>query len=362
LGKILNSNSNHSLEQFTEQFFLVHGAVTEHTRQGLEILMPGELARRLEVPDHLLIDPKSSASEPHTVSYGSGLLERMLTTTGASVPVVISRLKFHYLKSQGFDRLIRQRFFLSGAIGQVESTAAVQTEYLLLACRYAAQSDEEKEGLFFLGFHLETGAPAQGMETALSYAEKHYKTNGRVLLSEKKVRNLMGLVPKYAADLLDSELEAFRVSMNRRFRRDVANLEEYYTGLKQEMRQSLQRTGLSDQLISERQEKIRLIPAELSRKRNDLFKKYSIRVKLRLCAAQLIRTPAVKILYRIAVGRRNTRISMTYNPLTKTVDPLVCAGCGQGSLNLRFCENLHPLCPQCGGACPACGKKQMNLR
>ena len=359
-GKTLNSDSNHSLEQFTQQFFRVHGAVTEPARQGLEVLMSGELARRLEVPDHLIVNPNADASGPHAVSYGSALLERMLATAGASVPVVSYHLKFHYLKSQGFDRLIRARFILNNAVGQVENTAVVQTEYLLLACRYAAQSDEEKEGLLSLGFHLETGAPAPGMETALAFVEKHPETGGRIPLSEKKVQDIIQQVPQHAAGLLDAELEPFRVSMNRRFRRDAANLAEYYTSLKQEMQQSLQRTGLSDQLISERREKIRLIPAELKRKRRDLLKKYSIRVKLRLCAAQLIRTPAVKILYRIAVGRRKTCVSMIYNPLTKTVDPLVCAGCGQGTLNLRFCENLHPLCPMCGSACPACGKQKSN--
>jgi len=33
----------------------------------------------------------------------------MLATAGASVPVVSYHLKFHYLKSQGFDRLMRGR-------------------------------------------------------------------------------------------------------------------------------------------------------------------------------------------------------------------------------------------------------------
>ena len=352
----MNSDSDRELAYFTERFFRVQGAVTEHNRQGLEVLMPRRLATRLETPDHLILKTNSGGGDTREVSYGSPLLERMLAVTGAAVPLVVCRLAFHYLKSQGFDRLIRDRFYFSGAVGQVENTAEVQTEYLLLACRYIAQSDEQKEGLFFLGFHLESGAPVTGMEVALSAAEVHYETGRPISLNEKKIENLKALIPVYAARFLDSELKGFRKSMNRRFRRDVANLEEYYAGLKKEMEQSLQRTGLSDQLISERKEKIRLIPAELSRKRRDLFKKYSIRVKLHLCAAQLMRTPAVKILYRIAVGRKTTRVSMIYNPLTKTLDPLVCTGCGQGTLNLNFCENLHPLCPACGGGCPACGR------
>jgi len=64
----LNSDSNHSLEQFTQHFFREHGPVTEPTLQGLEVLMSGELARRLEVPDHLIVNPNADASGPHAVS------------------------------------------------------------------------------------------------------------------------------------------------------------------------------------------------------------------------------------------------------------------------------------------------------
>ena len=52
------------------------------------------------------------------------------------------------------------------------------------------------------------------------------------------------------------EIVPFQESMNRRFKRDVANLGEYYASLKEEMEKSLERPGLSDQLIKDRQEKI----------------------------------------------------------------------------------------------------------
>ena len=55
--------------------------------------------------------------------------------------------------------------------------------------------------------------------------------------------------------------------MNRKFRRDVRNLEEYYRSLEQEMQQSLVRSGLSDQLVQDRRAKIALIPEELARKK-----------------------------------------------------------------------------------------------
>ena len=142
--------------------------------------------------------------------------------------------------------------------------------------------------------------------------------------------------------------------MNRRFRRDAANLEEYYEDLKQEMEESLKRPGLSEQLMSDRKTKISLIPDELERKKGDLFKKYSIKIKIKFCGGIQIRTPAVKILYQASVGRKQKQLSMIYNPATKSMDPIVCNGCGGSTFNIRFCDHLHILCPACSAQCPAC--------
>jgi len=134
----------------------------------------------------------------------------------------------------------------------------------------------------------------------------------------------------------------------------LTSLEEYYTDLEQEMAASLERPGLSSQLIKERQEKISLLPDELARKTDDLFKKYSIRVKIKLCGAMLICTPAVKVLYRVSVGKKQQRLSMIYNPANKSMDPLVCRGCGLSAFNIHFCRHLHLLCPICNAECPVC--------
>jgi hypothetical protein len=150
------------------------------------------------------------------------------------------------------------------------------------------------------------------------------------------------------------EINSFQESMTRRFRRDVDNLEEYYHALKKEMEKSLERPGLSPELINDRKEKIALVPDELASKRDDLFKKYSIKVKLEPCAAMVINTPAVKILYKISIGRNHNSLSLTYNPVTKSIDPLVCHGCGRSITRVYFCNHLHLLCAMCSERCPVC--------
>lgn len=60
-------------------------------------------------------------------------------------------------------------------------------------------------------------------------------------------------------------------------------------------------------------------------------------------------TPAVKILFTALIGRKHKSLSMSYNPVTRQIDPLVCHSCGQSIFRIAFCENLHLLCPGCHG-------------
>ena len=352
----MSSDPNLGLEAFVQQFFTCQGADIEKSGSRLDVLAPRELARRIGIPDLCSLKIGSEDPDGYGVHYGSPLLEKIAEAACDTVPLTIVRLAFHYIKSQGFDRLIQERFAFRGAVVRVINTAEVVTEYLLLTCRFLAQSDEQKEGLMPLAFSLETGAPVGDMEAMLGATEKEFEVDRPdVAFEEEKIRKITHWVQRRAPKILEAQIEPFRDSMNRRFRRDVTNLEEYYAELKQEMTENLMRSGLSEQLVQERKEKIGLIPDEMAKKKDDLFKKYSIKVKLALSGAMLIRTPAVKLFCQATIGRRKKPLTFFYNPIDKSLDPLVCAGCGDGTVQIHFCDQLHLLCPQCGRKCPVCG-------
>jgi len=103
-----------------------------------------------KTPEFIQIDTDPTSESICSVNYGSPLLEKTVNEACESPPLVGCRLNFAYLKSQGFDNLIRGQFTFHGAVGKVESFAEVRAEYLLLACKYLAQSDEQKEGVIKL--------------------------------------------------------------------------------------------------------------------------------------------------------------------------------------------------------------------
>ena len=95
-------------------------------------------------------------------------------------------LHFDYLKSQGFDKLIRNQFTFHGAVGKVESFAEVRTEYFLMTCKYLAQSDEQKEGLIRLIFNLETGARIEDMEQNIRLSVNEFQTKEKPVICRQK--------------------------------------------------------------------------------------------------------------------------------------------------------------------------------
>ena len=339
---------NFDLETFVENFFTCNGAVIEKNGSNLDVLAPRKLARQVGIPDFCSFTIGSENPDGYAIHYGSQLLESIAEIACDHIPFTIAQLNFHYLKSQGFDRLIQDLFRFDNAVVRVENTAEVKTDYILLTCRYMAQSDEQKEGILPLCFNLDTGAPVDHMETMLDTVEKKFEVEGRdVPFEEKKMQKIIQWIQGRASKLIGIKIEPFVDSMNRRYQRDVNNLSEYYAELTNEMKKTLKRPGLSAELMAERQEKIDLIPDEMTKKKEDLFKKYSIRVNLRLSSVMLIRTPAVKLFCRAEVGRRQKQFRLYFNPITKSLDPLVCPKCGQETFQIHFSRLLQPCCIQC---------------
>ncbi len=353
----MNSDEDARPEAFAARFLELQGAVVEQDAEGWEILLPEALSAHLNTPEYLRVLEDESLSEGgsgYSVSFGSPLLEKLVDMACARMPVAVCELWFDYLKTQGFDRLVREHIRFPAAVGQVESTANARTSYLLIHCRYLAQSDEQKEGLLAVLVNYDSGAFVSNGVIELAGIERQYMDTIPISLDSEKMNNIIAGIKARAHTLLEAEIQPFKESMTRRFKRDVANLEEYYAALTDEMTKGLKRPGLSKDGVNERLEKIALLPDELARKKNDLFKKYSIHIKIFPCAAMLIRMPTVSVLYRVISGKEKIRLSLTYNPLTRTIEPLVCQGCGRSIATVYWCDKSHLLCFECRQNCPVC--------
>jgi hypothetical protein len=332
---------------FAQRFLQLHGAAVERDDSVIEALIPEKLCALLDTPEHIRISGGAGGADQYSVTYGAPLLERMIGGAMDKIPLVDCRLEFDYVKSGGFERLLEEQLVFYGAVSAVETVAEVKTEYALISCRYTAQSDEQKEGMLDMAFNTQTGAFVPDLGRALESAGCRMAFAPADGDARRKIASLGGAVERQARSLLQEHLESFRQGMNRRFRRDMANLREYYSSLEAEMRNSLDKAGLSEGARSDRQAKIDALPAELASKTDDLFKKYSIKVRLFPAAAMLIRTPAKKIVCKLSIGRQTRQIFLTYNPVRRAVDPLSCCCCQKPLVHIHFNAGLEPVCFDC---------------
>jgi hypothetical protein len=356
LERTMNSEIAREPIRFAQRFLEKHGSVIEATPEGFEALLPHVLSKTLKLPEYVSIKEGLKAEDEgqYGVAYGSPLLEKMVELASDPLPLASCRLSFSYLKSQGFDRLIQDQFSFHKSLCRVTSTAPIKTDYLNLTCRYVARSDEQKEGLISFFFNFETGAVIPQISNLFSNAVMEAAPLPESVRAAGRWERILQGIPRESRDMIHEEIRDFRDSMNRRLRRDVNNLEEYYETLKKEMELSLGRSGLSGRLVQDRKEKIALIPDELAKKKEDLLQKYSIRIKITPCAGLLIRTPAVKILCEVHMGREKKPLSLIYDPMTKALDPLLCEGCHRSITSISFCPRHHALCSRCQEKCPVC--------
>jgi hypothetical protein len=356
LERIMNSEPGNELLQFATRFLESQGAVLEHERDGFEAVIPEKLSKLLGTPEYIRFNREAGEDGDHlyTVNYGTPLMEKMVEEACSEIPLLACELRFDYLKSGGFDRLIRKQFTFHNMSGGMQSSAKVKTDYLVLSCRYTAQSDEQKEGLIQLVFNYETAALIPRMGNLLSVVDKSFKSSPKIVLEDRRIKKILKQIKILSKETIMEEIAPFRESMIRRYKRDAMNLEEYFEATKKEMKSSLQRQGISEELIRDRKEKMALLPQELDRKKEDLFKKYSIKIRIEPCAVMFIRTRAVKILYKLRKARNYRNLSLIYNPVTKSIDPFVCEGCGMSMTGIYCCADLHLLCSECKRRCPAC--------
>ena len=362
------SGQDGELVTFVCRYLEERGALVESWPDRMDLLLPRALATALGVEEYISIQPGAEISKIppdgrvlYPIHFGAPLLEKISAMAGADSPLVEMVLAFDYLKQGGWDHLIREQFVFHKATGNVSGFGDIKTRYLIFTCRFIAQSDEQKEGLVDLAVNMETGAVVPGMVEGLSRVEKNERKTLSCGCSKKEIGKIMDLARIYVTEAVEQELFQFRKSMNRRFTRDAARLDDYYCALKAEMEESLTRTGISSRLQAERREKIDLIPGELAAKQSDLLNKYSIRINVSLAAAMAVTTPAIKVLFNVVSGKQNKSLSLIYNPVIKQMEPLVCAACGQSMYRIGLCGNFHLLCDTCyAGGCPLCEKFKKN--
>ncbi|UCE04557.1 MAG: hypothetical protein JSW07_13115 [bacterium] len=334
------------LLSFASQVLEQHGAAIEQHPDYLVSLLPIDLCQILNLPEETRI-----GEDGVPLIYGSPLLDRLVTLATKEVPVVYGELQVPYLKQEGFEQLLAQDISFGKGKSRIVDTVEARHPYMILTCHYVAMSDERKEGLIELAIHEDSGALIPEMSGcwkdfqprffAQQYIPPHFPAH---------IDSSINAALKSARSMIDNELADFYKSITRHLNRDVQNTQEYYKALKREMEASLQNPNLSQDQRNDRMAKIKDLPEEMNRKIEDLQQKYQIHVTTTACAALRFLIPIVRLTIEFRYKKLLRELRLNYNPLSRSLDPLVCEHCKLTTRTVFPCEKKSELwfyCPEC---------------
>lgn len=344
-----------SLRDFTADLLAEHGAVVEPSGEGLEALLPAEVAQVLDIPEHASFSFLGEARAGISVSYDSEILKKMAGLMGDRGGFATIGFGPSAVRLEKLEERLEEKLSFHNAVFQMERKEEKPISYLLGYSKYSARSDDRQEGIVGCLINELNLSVQKTTSEIFDFILETEEPPGRAekIDSEK----VMQAIRRAQLKIVQEELADFLVSMERRMNRDIRRVHDYYQTLICEQRQALARKWAAPEDHEHAESKITAIERELKGKIQDLIGKFGIDVQLE--PISFIRIETISPIFWLSVKRRKEarRFPLTYNPLVKSLDPLPCESCFYPRKGYFVCDDrLHIVCRECFAPCGRCDK------
>jgi len=363
-----------ALRDFVADLLESEGAVVEPVEPDeLDVLAPQPLGESMGWPElvRLGFGPKPCAGVT-PIRLEGDWLDRFGTLLGdrgrcAERQLVLPR---EIAAPSSPERVIERAIELPNAVWRLRDATPAWARCLLLAFRYAAVSDEKREGLVWLGFNCTTAGTLD--DELLARLRAALAANLDWQAPEDDAQRATGpawdaqALGTRAAALIEhrvkSELEPFLRAARRRLERDRARVHAYHDDLRRTAQMKLAALGSSvsdkaEALVKRETMRIAAIEREYAAKIEDLRHNFALRVTADCVQGLVVVAPVHR--YELLIKRRKGErtIAMDWHPAARMMELPPCDwGPGVGRARLVCDDQLH-LTDVAGQApCPSCGK------
>ncbi len=373
-----------NLPEVISDIFTYHGAALEKTGENrMEFLLPEALSQTIGLPEYGNLDfsPSGSCEGAIRASYDSELLnliERLFLRKGKLSTAVCSSYEPNIQK---ISKRIKERTAFSNAVFRLNKAEKRRIRYLLFYFKYTALSDERREGMLsFLMNEMNRATTLIPRNDRNEIWEKLAAPEIKPEVSgNKEPLPAFQSACSAAAVITGGKLADFVKSLERRLNLDIRKGYEYYETLKEETRKAIEKKARLESRKAEEitegkkprndkngtvkeadrlQKKLAAIAAEQKWKIQDLIAKYSLNIQIE--PLSIVQIEAASVVFWIDLKRRlsSRKFPLTYNPLTRKIDPLPCESCFYPRGAYYVCdEKLHIICSSCFKECSRCGKR-----
>ncbi len=345
------------LSNFLTRLLEWKGALVEEKGQRIEALVPRDVAQILGTKEYqsFCLDEGEGQPEDIPLNYDSDLIERMAFLIEGKGLLSKLLLPAPPINKEKAEESLKRHLALNNAIYRIGGLGEGNIPYILFNFRYAAVSDEKKEDLISIIVNEATlSTPQEMIPMVEAYLGVEMEVDGGTIYPSRSPEEVYKTALRVMKGRIREELFDFERSMERRLRKDISRLEDYYETIKSEIIQKIEKKHLEGEVKEAEELKIRATELELERRINDQIERYSIRIEARLVNALRIVLPSAILSIELIGKKERREVRLCWNPLLKRVEDLGCEGCGLKGLYL--CNALHILCSRCYFKCPQCGK------
>ncbi len=347
------------------------GAAVERNHQSLEALLPVESARALQLPEHSVLnfDPQTGSGQGELVTYQSELVDRLYGLMQSKGLFAAIKVADQHLK-QGTAAAAEGRFTVLNGLLKAVGAVEMRLNYACVNFKFTAVSDEKKEGVAHAVINEHTLSAVPGLTSPLQMAA-YSEGEGYLGLEAQPFPQVYATACRQAHQAIRSELADFQRSLQRRWQRDVARLNEYYQSLIEEIHRKIAKRQLEGKEREDQEARIRATELERGRKIADVRAKYAIKIEVEPVSLLRINLPAMVVTAELRCRKLSREVLLVWNPLLREFEGTPCEHCGAELYAMQLCEEkLHLLCRGCSrcegcqrsichrchsGKCPKCG-------
>jgi len=360
---------------FVRDILKYAGAAVEVVNEDLmEAVLPPQAAKTLGCPEftYFSFSSSSSVSDPSeesiVLSYESEVLKNFEALLGKEGYFSRFFIDGTSVSLEKLEKSIPSRVILNNAVFKVEKCERAFLTFLVIVSRYTALSDEKKEGLISSCMNESTLSSVffdDLIDVCLRKAEsatKEVRQDKNIkILSRQNLDRVLSATYTAQMAKLQEELQDHIRSLERRMRRDVHRVHDYYSALLEESKKIHEKKKARDALPSQENDKfmhkLRSIEIERKWKIQDTVSKYAL--SLEIIPAAAIRIETHVPVFTICIRRRkNSRLlALAYNPLIQSLEFPPCEICFHPKIPYWICDDaLHIVCNQCSLPCKGCEK------
>jgi hypothetical protein len=360
--------SSGGLREFAVGVLAEAGALVERLEpEGLEALLPAHVQQALQTPDWLRLGFATELPPgAQRVSLESDWLTRLGGLLGERGRHATCVLPMTLPSLPHPERLLEHGLILHNAVYRLSGVRPAWTRYRLLICHYIAISDEKREGIITFGMNLTTGSALDPfVDILLAAVTDDTSTQAATVPSDVElppdwtVARLHACLTRALPARVDAHLHPFISGMQRRLDRDLAQVFEYYSGLRQESWQRLQRPGAD---AAREQLRLEAAEREYHAKVADLRQKYALRVTVELSQTLELIMPVQRLTLLVRRRKGERQIAMDWNPLARKLEPPPCEWSYTSEVTRLVCdEALHLVSPPAHAPCAQCGRAYCRI-